>query len=161
MSQYSQNINVSKYVRSHVEAHVCELLLSVLFPSNVMWWLLNMSISRGRRIWMRLHSRLWFQWTDPSCVYRYDLHSNFTLESMITMIFKITPTLLYWMCGPWVQWLIFPSNCRELMKYVMSYKCFHYVRHHLFLHFPGVSKWFTGLWEPSTALIRNPVVTLS
>ena len=45
------------------------------------------------------------------------------------------------------------------MKYVMSYKYFHYVRHHLFLHFLGVTKWFSGLWEPSTALIRNPVVT--
>lgn len=30
-----------------------------------------------------------------------------------------------------------------------------------FLHFPGVTKWFSGLWESSTALIRNPVVALS
>lgn len=70
---------------------VCELvlpLLSVVSPSNVTWWFLNMSINWGRRIWMGLHSRLWLHWTDPSCVYRYGLHSNFTLEAMIIMIFK-------------------------------------------------------------------------
>lgn len=102
---------------------------------------------------------------DRSHLCVYGLHSNFTLEAMVIMILKNPRSnqlsSVLGVCGPWEQWLIFPSDCRKLMKYVMSYKCFHYERHHLFLHFPGVSKWFTGLWEPSTALIRNPVVTLS
>lgn len=62
------------------------------------------------------------------------------------------------------MWALFDFHLHALEThkvYVICYKAFHDGRHHLLHQLHDFTKWFLGLWEPSAAIIRNLVVTLS